>query len=271
MISISRLRKEDPELYDMVKEYECTILVDGNKIYEGKYTESIESNIDDPSVAVVMFGSKDEFKLYTTIGDNVYVEAFESLSEGKSFDEFENDPSLYNKAMNLANYLPYYNLDESCFDASYIEKFQKRGLNFRKLCENFILLNEEDGDGLPSEEDKEEKEKLTERGEIKFTIWTGPDKKVSWLDSNTGYQKIEYVYRNQKDGMEVDFLLGYQEGTWKLWVGKVGSVSYDDDPYCDLKKHEFKDGILAALDKVQELIAEIKENPSNWVQFFVNF
>ena len=35
-----------------------------------------------------------------------------------------------------------------------------------------------------AEEDKEDKEKTTERGNIKYVIWLAPDKKVNWLKDN---------------------------------------------------------------------------------------
>ena len=37
-----------------------------------------------------------------------------------------------------------------------------------------------------------ESENSTERGNIKFTIWEAPDKKVKWLNNNKDYEKIEY-------------------------------------------------------------------------------
>ena len=42
-----------------------------------------------------------------------------------------------------------------------------------------------------------ESENTTERGNIKFTIWESPEKKVKWLDNNKNYQKIEYQYKDK--------------------------------------------------------------------------
>lgn len=116
----------------------------------------------------------------------------------------------------------------------------------------------------------EDKAKTTERGNIKFTIWEAPDKKVSWLKNNANFQKIEYVYQSDDKKIEIDFLLGREGKIWKLWVGKVGATSYDDDPYCTFETEDFAEAIVACLDKVQEMIADVKENPDNWVQFYVH-
>ena len=123
---------------------------------------------------------------------------------------------------------------------------------------------------IEAEEVKDKEKQSTERGKIKFTIWESPDKKVNWLDDNEKYQKIEYKYEDKKEGISIDFLLGFQEDSWKLWVGKIGSCSYDDDPYCSFDTKKFSEGIIAALDKVEEFLDKVKEDPSNYVQFYVN-
>ena len=123
---------------------------------------------------------------------------------------------------------------------------------------------------IEAEENKDKEKQSTERGKIKFTIWEEPDKKVTWLDNNEKYQKIEYKYEDKKEGLAIDFLLGFQEDSWKLWIGKIGSCSYDDDPYCSFDTKKFSEGIIAALDKVEEFLDKVKEDPSNYVQFYVN-
>ena len=47
-------------------------------------------------------------------------------------------------------------------------------------------------------EEESSKKSSLERGDIKFTIWEAPDKKVSWIKNNEAYQKIEYKYINKK-------------------------------------------------------------------------
>ena len=114
-----------------------------------------------------------------------------------------------------------------------------------------------------------ESENSTERGNIKFTIWEAPDKKVKWLNNNKDYQKIEYQYKDKKLGIEIDFLLGFKDNTWKLWIGKIGAISYDDDPWVDLDCDNFKDAILKCLDYTADFIEVVKVNKDNWVQFYI--
>ena len=116
--------------------------------------------------------------------------------------------------------------------------------------------------------EKEEAPQLS-RGDIKFTIWEEPDKKVTRLKDNFSYQKIEYKLQNYDDNLSIDFLLGFQDESWKLWIGKIGSCSYDDDPYCSFDTDDFKKGIIACLDKVEEFIENVQEDPEKYVQFYI--
>ena len=133
-------------------------------------------------------------------------------------------------------------------------------------------LNEYIAKIFEEEEDskKMEEEKTTQRGKVKFTIWESPDKKVKWLNDNEHYQKIEYKLEDKEKNLYIDFLLGFQEGSWKLWIGKIGSCSYDDDPYCSFDTNKFAEGIVAALDKVWEFITKVEEDPENYVQYYDN-
>jgi len=117
-------------------------------------------------------------------------------------------------------------------------------------------------------EEKNDITASTSRGDIKFTIWKAPDKKVRWLKDNESYLKIEYKLEDKEEGLYIDFLLGYQEDSWKLWIGKIGSCSYDDDPYCSFETKKFAEGIVAALDKVEEFVAKVKEDPESYIQFY---
>ena len=120
---------------------------------------------------------------------------------------------------------------------------------------------------------KEEKQDITasvKRGDIKFTIWKSPDQKVRWLHDNEEYLKIEYKLEDKEDNLSIDFLLGFQGGSWKLWIGKIGSCSYDDDPYCSFDTAKFAEGIVAALDKVEEFVKKVKDDPEDYVQYYTN-
>ena len=127
-----------------------------------------------------------------------------------------------------------------------------------KSLKDYIL---EEKDDIPSG---------IQRGDIKFTIWKSPDEKVTTLKDNEHYQKIEYKLEDKEEGLSIDFLLGYQDDSWKLWIGKIGSCSYDDDPYCSFDTDNFKKAIIACLDKVEEFIEKVKDDKENYVQFYVH-
>lgn len=116
----------------------------------------------------------------------------------------------------------------------------------------------------------EKKKESTRRGKIKFTIWEEPDKKVNWIEDNNSYTKIEYKHEDKKKNLSIDFLLGFKDGSWKLWIGKIGSATYDDDPYCSFDTDDFKYAIVDALDKVEEFIDKVEDDPEDYVQFFKN-
>lgn len=117
-------------------------------------------------------------------------------------------------------------------------------------------------------DEEEDKEKLTRRKNIKFTIWESPDVKVKWLEDNDDYQKIEYKYENYDEDIYIDFLLGQQNNIWKLWIGKIGVISYDDDPYCSFETEKFSEAIVLALDKVEEFLQLVKDDPHNYIQYY---
>ena len=106
--------------------------------------------------------------------------------------------------------------------------------------------------------------------DIKFDIWAEPKHKVTWIKNNEAYQKIEYKYIDKQKSIEIDFLLGFTGKSWKLWVGKIGGVSYDDDYYKDLKTESFDDAILNGVEIIREFIKEVKKDKENWIQFYVN-
>lgn len=135
-----------------------------------------------------------------------------------------------------------------------------------KTLSQYIL--EEIRDKNKEKDEKEEKEKLTRRKNIKFTIWESPDVKVKWLENNYKYQKIEYKYEDRDNHISIDFLLGQEEKIWKLWIGKIGVVTYDDDPYCSFKTEKFSEAIILALDKVEEFLQKVKDDPHNFIQFY---
>ena len=135
---------------------------------------------------------------------------------------------------------------------------------------------DEKKDETPEEEDPKDDKgsepeidpELKERAEIKFKIWKDGGELANWITDKDGYQKIEYVYKDKEKGITIDFLLGRKDGSWFIWAGKDGAVNYDDQPYKDLETPYFRDAIMNSLDKIQELIKDVKEDPDNWAQYY---
>ena len=117
---------------------------------------------------------------------------------------------------------------------------------------------------------EEQDESVNRRKDIMFTIWKEPDKKVKWLKDNEKYQKIEYKHEDKSRKMSMSFLLGYEKenDTWKLWVGKIGAITYDDDPLCSLETNKFSQAIIKGLDKIEEYIKKVEDDPSDWIQYY---
>ena len=132
---------------------------------------------------------------------------------------------------------------------------------------------EEEPEGEDPKDDKgsepEIDPELKERAEIKFKIWKDGGELADWITDKDGYQKIEYVFKDKEKGITIDFLLGRKDGKWWLWAGKNGAVNYDDQPYKDLDAVSFQDAIMTSLDKIQELIEDVRENPDNWSQYYI--
>ena len=108
------------------------------------------------------------------------------------------------------------------------------------------------------------------RADVKFKIWKSPDIFVTSLKDDEGFQKIEYVYKDKKKGIVIDFLIGKKNGKWQLWAGKDGAVSYDDDPVYNLDEISFLPALSKAVDKVIGFIDDVKSDPDNWVQYYIH-
>lgn len=257
--NIINIRENNPDLYNKLLECDCSIFVNHELVYEGKYSRKFSTSLENPEQALVIFDLNESYAIMTVAENkslNKLIEIFNENSD--DYNKVMKNPKLYNQINNLLIDLPSL---PTIIEGNNIERLYK-------------LLNEADesipGDGLPSEEEQKDKKDLKRRGEIQFTIWESPEKKVPWLNGNEQYQKIEYIYTNKQKGLNISFLLGYKEGTWRLWAGKLGAVSYDDDPYCNLEEHKFDKAIIKALDKVEEMIDDIQDNPDEWPQFYIN-
>lgn len=139
---------------------------------------------------------------------------------------------------------------------------------------DYILEKKSDSLISEKEEDNEDKDKDKENGfrraDIKFTIWEEPNKKIRMITNNNKYQKIEYKHEDKEKDISIDFLMGFQDGVWKMWVGKIGSCSYDDDPYFSFDTSDFKQALLKCVDKVEEFIVKVQDDPHDYVQFYLH-
>lgn len=116
--------------------------------------------------------------------------------------------------------------------------------------------------------EKDKEKEYVKKTDIKFTIWESPQKKVQWLKDNNTYQKIEYKYEDDKEGINIQFLLGFDSDSWHLYVGTVGAVSYDDDPYVDFETSDFAKAIMMSLEKINEFVGKVKEDSLNYIQYY---
>ena len=117
-----------------------------------------------------------------------------------------------------------------------------------------------------------EKEK-SDRSKIVFTIYDENGKVISDIKNDQPYQKINCVYQDGEDWDEklaIEFLIGFKDGTWQLWAGKPGIVTYADDPYKDLKEDKFINALPFAIDEAEKFVETVKKKPNDWVQFYVN-
>lgn len=131
-----------------------------------------------------------------------------------------------------------------------------------------------EGDDKPKQkDDKDDKNQITPnitRSDVQFTIWEEPEKKVTKLKNNNAYQKIEYKLIDKDEHLSIDFLLGFQDNMWKMWIGKIGSCSYDDDFYCKFETDNFDVAVSEAIEKIIEFVEKVQDDPNNYIQYYTN-
>ena len=141
MESLKNIKENNKELYDKLSEFECSVLYNGNLLYEGKLQGF---NIDDinekynKSQIVYRINTNDN-NIVLLEEENENISKVNSLFENNEFNSIFNDPKLFNEAMILANELPFYGLE---FDEEDVKnKIQKYGINMQKLYENYYFSN----------------------------------------------------------------------------------------------------------------------------------
>lgn len=114
---------------------------------------------------------------------------------------------------------------------------------------------------------------------IKWDMWEESGVKTNWLKDNYTYNKIQYIYRDKKEGIEICFLLGYTDNrfagaksasSWKMWVGKVGAISYSEDWEWDLKTDQLNNAITKSCDIIADFVMKVKEDKDNYVAYYVH-
>lgn len=288
-VSLRYVHDNAPSIWKYMTEHTCILKKFGTTIYEGvldegKYLKYL-SDDDSPSITVECYVNPDSTVLLT-VENNDYIEKVKSLSSrASSFSSAETkvediigNPKLYCEAINLITMIPMVEGKSWKDKIKYVleegEEEEGQGMDDAAASEENTDKDTENKDGKDSaalgQDGAKEDADAKQRSEIQFKIFTAPDKQVTDLKEGEKYLKIEYVYRDKKDGIEIDFLIGKkkEDGNWQLYIGKPGSASYDDDPYKSLETKELSKAINTAVDKAIDLIKEVKKDKDNWVQFY---
>lgn len=267
MQSLQNIKKNHHSLIKEFKYKPCIISYLGTKLYEGKFTGSAieryyHEDYDTSKVLIDLVVSEDTHFLMT-LEDNHYIEeSIRFIKENGSIDNL--DATQYCHLINLAISLPVLLTCESSDAISRV----------KAILEIESDINQDsDGDDSTAPlgtEGTQNDDAIKKETEVKFKIWESPHKQIDWLNNEDKYLKIEYIYDDKEKDIIIDFLLGKKDGTWQLYAGKKGSVSYDDDPMKDLKKTTFKEGLLAAIKFVTDFIKKVEDSPDDWNQFYVH-
>lgn len=274
-VSLRYVKDNAPSIWKYLTEHSCTIRDNKNILWEGNMSEGIYLkylSMDMSEKLTCECYVNPYSTLLFTIENNVYIDKIKELG---SYEEILEDATKYNTAVYWSNFIPMisestinnklkYILeeDEGMDDAASDAGTGSSGTGSSETGNSAALG--QDG----AKEDADAKR----RADIKFKIYTAPDKQVDDLKKGEKYLKIEYIYKDKKKDIEIDFLIGKKtdEKNWSLYVGKVGSVSYDDDPYKSLKTEKLSKAINNAVEEVIDLIKEVEKDKDNWVQFYIH-
>lgn len=268
-VSVRYVKDNAPSIWKYLCEHECILSKFNETIYKGKMSEGkYLKYISDECASSITLECyvNPESTILLTMDENTYIDRMKKL--GKNVDEVMSNPKLYCEAVNMLPLIPKVEGTDIKERIAYVIKEEDQGMD--------DVASTDDGDNEESQalgqEGAKEDAKNKERSEVKFKIFTEPDKQVTDLKEGEKYLKIEYVYRDKKEGIEIDFLIGRPSDNddWQLYIGKIGSVSYDDDPYKSLKTKELSKAINTAVDEALELIEEVKKDKQNWVQFYIH-
>lgn len=282
--SLRFVKDNCPSIWKYMTEHICKVKFLGQVVHEGEMTEG----------QYLYWLSKEKAHMYTvecyvnpestillTVEDNPYIEKIKSL--GKYEDILNNEKTLmeaFNMSMEVPTIEHFSDLrDKVKFILEDDEEGEDEGgQSMGDDGGSDDGASDADGDGGDKEsaalgqDGAKEDADAKMRSDIKFKIFTAPDKQVDDLKEGEKYLKIEYVYKDKKKGIEIDFLIGRKndEKDWALYTGKIGSASYDDDPYKSLKTKELSKAINNAVQEVIDLVKEVEKEPDEWLQFYIH-
>lgn len=268
-----------PSIWKYMTEHICKVKFLGQVVYEGEMTEGVFLKYiseDNASMYMIECYVNPESTILLTVEDNPYIDKIKSLGK---YEDIMEDSKKMMEAFNMSMHVPTiehfsdlrdkvkFILEEGEDDEG--ESMDDTGSNDGQSMDNGE--NDKDSAALGQEGAKEDADAKM-RSDVQFKIFTAPDKQVDDLKEGEKYLKIEYIYRDKKKGIEIDFLIGRKDDTkdWSLYTGKIGSASYDDDPYKSLKTKELSKAINNAVQEVVDLVKEVEKEPDEWLQFYMH-
>ena len=298
MESLQHIKESNHTLYDKLQQNseKCIVTLNGNILYTGRMTESVYESLlsnKNPEKILVEYIVGDNDIMMTLVTNNAINEAVEEYKKYK----IDSNAASWNMLMFLESKLPVLpNVKESgefgtikwlveaegdddsgqSMDGEDEGSSNDNGQDMQ-TSDSDVDMNQDpeqntDPENALGQKGAEDDEKNKLKSDVKFTIWTSTDEKTTSLKKGEKYLKIEYIYKDKKKGIIIDFLIGkdMKNKKWSLFAGKPGAVSYDDDALKDLKADNLKDAILNAIDEVVDFIKEVEDDKDNWVQFYIN-
>lgn len=297
MESLQHIKESNHILYDKLQQNseKCIVTLNGNILYTGRMTESVyESLLSNKNTEKILVeyivGDND---IMMTLTNNPAID--EAVEEYKKY-KVDTNAASWNMLMFLESKLPVLPNVRGSGEFGTIKWLLEAEGDDGQSMDGGDGGSDGDNDGQDiqtsdsdvdmsqdAEQNTDPENALGQKGaendeknklkkDVKFTIWTSTDEKTTSLKKGEKYLKIEYIYKDKKKGIIIDFLIGkdMKDKKWSLFAGKQGAVSYDDDALKDLKADNLKDAILNAIDEVVDFIKEVEDDKDNWVQFYIN-
>ena len=297
MESLQHIKESNHTLYDKLQQNseKCIVTLNCNILYTGRMTESVYESLlsnKNPEKILVEYIVGDNDIMMTLTNNPAINEAVEEYKKYK----VDNNAASWNMLMFLESKLPVlpnvkgsgefgtikWLVEAEGDDSGQSMDGEDEGSSDdngqdMQTSDSDVDMNQDaeqntDPENALGQKGAEDDEKNKLKSDVKFTIWTSTDEKTTSLKKGEKYLKIEYIYKDKKKGIIIDFLIGkdMKNKKWSLFAGKQGAVSYDDDALKDLKADNLKDAILNAIDEVVDFIKEVEDDKDNWVQFYIN-